>query len=331
MSTHPLLRGLARPGAIVPLLLAAALLALAFKLGDLGRVLGRVRAIPLRILLLSLAMAALYLALKCWQLRLLLANLGLRPEWRRFTLAFAVGELLVTLPLGIFAQNWILASTGSSRFGTSSAATVLMLAVETLVVLVFLALAGVPHWPEVRPAAALLAAGVVGAGFAVLRFEHRLRRLAQRARWPLLRRALASGLRLLEGLKTLSNWRIVGLNFALAALYLGALAIAFTAVGRGVGLHAFPYRTAASIYAVCLAAVLVAGGLVSQVGSVELLGMGTAHVWGIGFTDGLALMLGFRIVWTGTIWLLSLPSVLLLWRDAFRGRASAHDIEEAPD
>jgi hypothetical protein len=40
-----------------------------------------------------------------------------------------------------------------------------------------------------------------------------------------------------------------------------------------------------------------------------------AQAWGIGYTDGLAMMLGFRIVWTGSIWLLCLPLVASTWRE----------------
>ena len=40
-----------------------------------------------------------------------------------------------------------------------------------------------------------------------------------------------------------------------------------------------------------------------------------ARAWGIDYTDGLAMMLGFRVVWTGSIWLLCLPIVGILWRE----------------
>ncbi|MDE2496418.1 MAG: hypothetical protein KGK35_01200, partial [Xanthomonadaceae bacterium] len=72
-----------------------------------------------------------------------------------------------------------------------------------------------------------------------------------------------------------------------------------------------------------LAIILVGAGLFSQIGTVELLGMLAAHASGIDYTDGLALMLGFRIVWTSAIWLLCLPIVALLWREMPSRRAHA--------
>lgn len=308
---------------ILPVLLAAVLLLLAVKLGDLGNVVERVRGISARALAIALAMAAAYLFFKGWQFHLLLANLGMRPGWRRFALAYAVGELLVTLPLGVFSQNWILSTTGSTRFGASSAATVLMLAAETLVVLAFLASVGIPGRPEVRPLAVVCAFGVVFAGLASVRFEHMVKSWAAAARWPIPGRALRSLAGLLDGLRRLANWRVLAVNLGLVAVYLGALAVAFREVGIGVGVHPLPLLTAATIYAASLAAVLVLGGLVSHIGTIEVIGMGAAQSWGIGLGDGLVLMLGFRLVWTGAIWLLTLPVVLGLWRQTLHGRDGA--------
>jgi hypothetical protein len=64
-----------------------------------------------------------------------------------------------------------------------------------------------------------------------------------------------------------------------------------------------------------LAVILIGVGLISQIGTLDLLGMAIARAWGIGYTDGLAMMLGFRIVWTGSIWLLCLPLVGATWRE----------------
>lgn len=122
----------------------------------------------------ALGLAVAYLALKAWQLHLLLRNLGAEADWRRLALAFAVGELALTLPLGLFAQNWVLARTGRAPFGETAAATVVMLLVEIVVVLVFLAVVGIRGWPVVRPAAAIVAASALCVLMAfVLHFEPR--------------------------------------------------------------------------------------------------------------------------------------------------------------
>ncbi len=179
---------LLRPKLLLSVLLAAALLTVAFKLGDLDSVLARVQAIPLWVMALALAAAIVYLALKCWQFRHLLANLELHPDWRRLVLAFSVGELAVTLPFGIFAQNWVLSATGKAHFGRSSAATVIMILTESLVVLLFLAVVGIPGWPELRPLALVFAVGLVVVVFGALRFGHVARRIGNKVKQPVLRR-----------------------------------------------------------------------------------------------------------------------------------------------
>lgn len=331
MKLHRRLRACLRPAFILPVLLAAALLAVAFRLGDLGNVLGRIQTLSIATMAFALAMGLCYLVLKLWQLHRLLENLDLHPGWRRLTLAFAVGELALTLPFGVFAQNWILSHRRREHFGRSSAATVVMLLVEALALLVFLAVVGIPGWPELAPIAAAFAAGLLVLVAAVLRFEQLARHLVRRIRRPLVHRVLVEALELLLGLKRLSNPRVLVGNVLIAGLYLAALTLAFTAVGRDVGLAHLSYLGASSIYAFSLAVVLICGGLVSQIGTLEILGMGAAQAWGFTFTEGLALMLGFRVVWTGVMWLINLPLVVVLWRALSAAPDSADDLEKAPD
>ncbi|MFI4887269.1 MAG: lysylphosphatidylglycerol synthase domain-containing protein [Burkholderiales bacterium] len=300
---------------VAPVVLAGALFFIAIKLGDPARALPQIRRLPPWVLVAALAMAIVYLGLKAWQLHLLLANLGIRPDWRRLGLAFAVGELAVTLPFGIFAQNWVLARTGRAHFGETAAATVVMLLVEIMIVLLLLAVVGIRGWPVVRPIAIAAAVALFLLVAFVLHFEATVRRLAQRFRQPALHRALTAAIDLICGMERLSNMHLLAINFAIAAAYLGALVVAFMIVGQHVGVARFGFLMAATTYAAALAVVFLTGGLVSQIGTVEVLGMGAAQAaWGIPYAEGLALMLGFRVVWTGAMWLCNLPIVVLLWR-----------------
>ncbi|HEX5314087.1 MAG TPA: lysylphosphatidylglycerol synthase domain-containing protein [Gammaproteobacteria bacterium] len=308
------MRVLVRPKVLLPILLAAALIFLALSLGDLSQVVGRIQAIPVTIMAIALGFAALYLALKALQLHLLLDNLGAHPDWGRFALAFAVGELAVTLPLGIFAENWVLAEEKKIKFGRSSAATVTMLLAEIAIVLLLLTVVGIPGWRILQPLAALVLFLIAAFLFGVLHFEPQANRLAHKIKQPKLHEAALAGIGLIRGLKSLTNWHVLAVNLVIPVFYLGALACAFLAVGHGVGLHSLDYLKAATIYAFSLAAVLLCGGLVGQIGSVEIVGMIAAQAWGIGYTDGLALMLGFRVVWTGALWLLNGPIVIAFWR-----------------
>jgi Lysylphosphatidylglycerol synthase TM region len=300
---------------VAPVALAGVLLFIAIRLGDPGRALGAIRALPVAVLAAALALALVYLALKAWQLHLLLGSLGIRADWRRLGLAFSVGELALTLPFGLFAQNWVLARTGRGHFGETAAATVVMLLVEILVVLLFLAVVGIRGWPEVRPGALVAIGGLFVLMALVLNFEPAARRLAQRFRRRFLHRALVALIDLLCGLKRLSHVHVLGVNVVIAGGYLAALALAFMLVGQHVGVQRFGFLMAATTYAFALAVVFLTGGLVSQLGSVEVLGMGAAQAaFGISYAEGLTLMLAFRVVWTGAMWLCNLPIVLLLWR-----------------
>lgn len=315
---------LLRPQVLLPVLLAVALLVFAFSLGDVDKVMHRVAALPPRILGLALAAAACYLICKALQLKLMLTQIDVRIPARPFWLAFAVGELTVTLPLGLFAQNWVLSAARRVHIGRSSAATVMMLLAEIAVTFLFLAVVGIPGWPDVHwIAIGILALLALLLASAVVFGERAHPHLAKLPRaW--MRRGAATGLEMLGGLRKLSTPVMLAISIVLAAVYLGALTYAFWIVGRGMDAHQLGYLTAATIYMFSLAIILIGAGLASQIGTVELLGMLAARAWGINYTDGLALMLGFRIVWTGAIWLLCLPIVGVLWREIPSRHALPH-------
>jgi hypothetical protein len=325
-------RAVFRPQVILPVLLAAALLVFAFKLGDLGKVVGRLKALPLHVPGISTGCAAIYLGCKAVQLHLMLKRIGVAIPARPFWLAFAVGEMTLTLPLGLFSQNWVLSASRRVHVGRSSAATVMMLLVEIAVVFLFLAVMGVPGWMPVRWAAvAVLVLFIALVASAVL-FEQRARRIANRVRRKWLKKVATGGIELLDGLRKLCTPSTIGVSLVLAAIYLGALTVAFWQVARGMHVQHLAYLDAATIYMFSLAVILIGAGLVSQIGTIDILGMVVARAWGIGYTDGLAMMLGFRILWTGSIWLLCLPMVAWTWREipAHGGRGSADRGEEIP-
>lgn len=306
---------LLKPQVLLPVVLAVALLVFAFSLGDVHQVMQRVGRLRAQTWLLALLAAAAYLAVKAAQLKLMLTRIGIRIPARPFWLAFAVGELTVTLPLGMFTQNWVLSASRRISIGRSSAATVMMVLAEVAVVFLFLAVVGIPGWSDMRPLAIALLVAIGLLLLALVIFERHARRLVARVRRRWARRGAEAALEMLRGLRSLSTPVMLAVSIVLAAVYLGALTYAFWSVGRGMDAHHLDYLTAATIYMFSLAVILVGAGLFSQIGTVELLGMLAAHAWGIDYTDGLALMLGFRIVWTGSIWVLCLPIVGWMWRE----------------
>lgn len=320
------LRHVLKPGVVLPVLLAAALLVFAFNLGDLGKVMARLRDLPLRVLGISVGGAAIYLGCKAVQLRWMLARIDVCIPPRPFWLAFAVGELTVTLPLGLFSQNWVMSASRRVHVGRSAAATVMMLLVELAAVFLFLAVVGVPKWSEVRWAAvAVLVLFVAFVSGAVV-FEDKARQLANGVRREWLKKIAKGGVEMLDGLRRLYTPKTIAISLVLAAIYLGALATAFWQVGRGMHVQHLGFVDAATIYMFSLAIILIGAGLISQIGTVDLLGMVIAQAYGIGYTDGLAMMLGFRIVWTGSIWILCLPIVGATWREMpSRGKRDSGD------
>ena len=309
--THAILR----PQVILPVLLATALLMFAFKLGDLDKVVGRLKALPLHVPGVAVGCAAIYLGCKAVQLHWMLKRIGVSIPARPFWLAFGVGEMTLTLPLGLFSQNWVLSASRRVHVGRSSAATVMMLLVEIMVVLLFLAVVGVPGWTSVRWTAVGLLVLFIAFVAAAVWFDDKARGLADGVQREWLKKAAAGGVELLDGLRKLCTPPTIGVSLVLAAIYLGALTVAFWQVARGMHVQHLGFIDAATIYMFSLAVILVGVGLVSQIGTVDILGMVVAQAWGIGYTDGLAMMLGFRIVWTGAIWLLCLPMVASTWRE----------------
>lgn len=301
---------LAQPKATVPVLLAAALLAVAVSLSNIPLVFQRIGKTPLPYLLWTLAFAAAYLISKGLQLQGFLKDLDVVVPWRSVLLAYTVGELTLTLPLGIYAQNYLLQRMQGSRLSRTVAATTLMLVFEAGMFFLLLALLGVAGWPWLRPVALFCLAGLIAFVGLLTRWKRLQRRTVR----------VVSALRLpgtavqefLDSLGVLANRRILLRRGYLTALYVVMLIGAFHTVAHGVGVPKLDFLQAATIYAFSLSIALIFGGITSQVGVVEIAGMGVARLYGYSFTEGLAMLLGFRLIWTACIWLLCLPIVFWL-------------------
>ncbi len=287
----------------------AAFLAAALALSNIGLVFDRIGAIPLRLLALTTLFAALYLVFKGLQFYFFLRDIGLQPGWRDLTLAYAVGELTLALPMGIYAQNYVLLRLEGSQPSRSAAATTVMLLLEIAILFLTLAAVGVKGWPWVQPLAIASFFGL--AGFVALV-----------TRWNQLRRIIAKTLQHLKlsprpylhfvsSLDLLTGGHSLLRHGWLSVLYLAALFAAFDAVAHGVGAPLTMHQSV-SIYAFSLSAALLFGSLTTQVGLTEVAGMGAAHALGFDYTQGLAMLLGFRLVWTACIWLICLPVVIAL-------------------
>jgi hypothetical protein len=202
------LAGLLRVRVFVPLALAAALLAVAFSIGDLPTAFSQVRKLKVASLLECLGLAWIYLVLKGLQFRWLLNSLGARVRWRPLVLAFALGEMTIPLPAGVYVQNYVLERVSGEMFGLTSAATTAMLALETFVILVVLIFLPIPGWNWVPEAIVGMIglALLVGAVFASLRrWRHSVMRFLRSDGLKAPGRALAE---MMEGLGMLMNFKL---------------------------------------------------------------------------------------------------------------------------
>src|SRR5699024_1598333 len=133
----------------------------------------------------------------------------------------------VTLPFGVYAQNYVLKKAQGTHFAASATTTTIMLALEIVLLMLVLAIMPIAGWPQLQ--ATLW--GIIGACIVValathwLPLQHYIRRLATRPHrvgW------FARGtLDFLQHLRTITRAHVLLHNALLTAAYMLALVIAF--------------------------------------------------------------------------------------------------------
>ncbi|MDA8094725.1 MAG: lysylphosphatidylglycerol synthase domain-containing protein [Betaproteobacteria bacterium] len=299
---------------LLTLVFALALFAFVLSMSDLPRVLGRLRRLQASAILGAVALAWAYWALKAVQLKWLLGRLGIGLSWRSLLRAYAVGELGVTLPTGVYMQNYVLRRQHGEDFARSAAATTASTLSETALVALLLFWLKIPGWQWMRPALAGLTLLSLLLGAAVFHGYPRIASLWRGRDGSFLARLAQGFARMSEALRALSSPVVVVSTLPLSSAYLAALVGAFRLLAHGVGLAGVTFAQAATIYGVSLGAALLLGGVLSQWGLVEAVGSLAAQAWGYSFTQGLSMVLAFRLVWTGAIWLISAPFAFGAWR-----------------
>jgi uncharacterized membrane protein YbhN (UPF0104 family) len=325
-----LLDSLHRIEIVVPVLLAVALLSFAFVFGNLPAAFDRIRGIGAAAVFGGFVLALVYWVLKAILFQRLLAGIRIRPDWRRLGAAYAVGEMCLTIPAGLYAQNWVLRRMHGADMARSSAATTGVLAIESTLLMLTLVVLHIPGWPWLRPVVLALMA-VLGAAFLAVmgslgRRRPRLRR--GRLRRGRLRSLSAPLFRFLRALRTLGRPLLILQAALFAAVYLTALVLAFLLVGRAVGDPGLTLVQAATIYFFSLGVSMLLGGLLSQLGVVESVGIGAAQAWGYDPTTALAMLLGFRLVWMTSIWVIS---GVTLWAALYLKPRAGGDVGSADD
>ncbi len=310
---HTVLKTVTQPGIVIPVLLSAALLTFVLTISDSGAVMGQIRGIPLGTMGLSLALAACYLILKGLLWHYFVGTIGIPITWRQSILAFAVGEMAVSLPAGIYAQNYVLRRAAGADFARTSAATTASLAGEATMSMVVLAIFGVPGWDWLLPSILGLFAAF-SLALVLLLYMRPVKLMGRLFRMGPLRKILAEFLEMTDSARLLLSVQVVLRAVPVIGCYLLALVTAFYLVAHGVGVTSLTFLQSATVYLFALAVVLVTP-ISSHLGVVEAGGLGAMHAWGYSSTEGIAALLGFRLVWTGAVWLLCIPVVAALRRE----------------
>ena len=305
---------LLQPKVLLPVLLSAAALATAFSISNIGEVWNYVSRLSIPVMGIVFGLALFYLVVKWLLFHYLLRKSRVRATMRQSGVAYIVGEMAVPVPAGVYLENYVLGSIGSSATRSAGTTTAMLIA-ELLVCLAALVIVGVPGWWWLRPAVGILLSisTLLVAAFVLI---EPLRDFGERVLDTGPIRVMHKGiLEALEGIEDLANLEAVAFGVPAVVLYMLALVAAYQFVGHAVGVERLTFAQALSIYFFSLAVTEMLPISVN-LGIVELSGIGAAQAWGYSYSEGLAMMLGTRLVWTGAIWLIGAFTLLLL-RDEF--------------
>lgn len=308
------LRKFLEPRIFVPTLLCLALLAIALGVTDLPRVFERLSQVSIVTAVNVLGLTLVYLILKGLQLRILLQHLDVHVPWRPLILAFAIGEMTLTIPSGVYAQNYVLQRLGLAEFARSAAATTITLAIEGAILVAALVAIGVPGWAWLRPFlfafCALMTTAIVAIAHSS-RISQWINRLASGGRLAKPARGLID---IVEGVRVNMVPRVLLPCVLLGFIYMAALVDGLVVVAHGTGLSGMTFTQATSIYFFSLGIAMTVGGILTQLGVIEVAGLGAAKAWGYDLSDALAMLLGFRLLWMGCIWVVCGSASAGLWR-----------------
>jgi len=302
---------LLQPRILIPLLLSAALLAFVFSISNISQVMGYILSLSAATISLVFAMTVVYLSLKWAQFHRYLEREGIPATWRQSALSFAVGEMTLPVPAGIYAQNYVLRTTACADFSRSSAATTAILAMEAIVSLLIVGIVDIPSWGWLRPLILALFVGAAATSALFLRVGSARDLAGRLLQWGPMEKVGPELMEAVEGLRDLFRPGVAAIALPLAALYLSSMVAGFFFTAHGMGFAALSFGEALTIYLFAIAVEELVP-FSSNLGVIEAGGVAVAQAWGYSFTEGLAMMLGFRLAWTGSIWLLGAITILLL-------------------
>ncbi|CAB1276549.1 lysylphosphatidylglycerol synthase domain-containing protein [Candidatus Nitrosacidococcus tergens] len=307
------------PRRILLVLISLALLITVFGLSDIFRVLERWQLLQISTIFIVFLCALLYLILKGWQFGHLIAISGLKVCWRPCGFAFAIGEISLTLPLGVYSENYILQKTQGISFSDSAASTTVMLALEIVMLILLLGIIPIPNWPQVQ----IASLGGILLCSIVLFLTKDTNFLVNIVKKYITRDGWIGTIALeiyyfLSRLRLISQPSVLLSNLFITIVYMLVLMFAFYQIGVDMNATSFCFNQAIIIYSFGLLIAMSFGSLLSQFGILELSGATAAQAWGIDLQDGLAILLWFRLLWTISVWTVCFSVIFYLWGELGR-------------
>lgn len=319
------LRCHAHPNIVVPVVVAAGLIAYVASLASTPDAARALALVMRRIWWIVLLLTIPYLIARAYVWNDLLRELGLAIPLRRLLVAFAAGEMAKSFPAGVYVENYLLdrvSHLDKEQTVRSTVATTAILGLECALALAVVLIVGIPgaawvRWGLIAIVGAWIA--IIGAGWLLIRRE--LHTHPALPHW--LRQALGAAEAFLDDGRALFRRRTLT-NIVPTAIYMGIYAVDLFFVLEVMGFHLGWVDTITVYAAMVLAVVLVP--IPTEIGIAEISALGALEAFGVPHHSAAVASLALRILATGsTILLAGLVFV------ALRGEIKKADDEEDDD
>jgi uncharacterized protein (TIRG00374 family) len=306
---------------VVATLVALALFGYVVDIAVHGDLAGNLRALLVRIGPLAFVLTIAYFVLRGVTWWLLLRQVGLQTPTRPTVAAFSAGELTKSLPAGPYLEAYVLARLERLPERDAVSAAMATMGSDVMVGVVgFLTamLLGMPghdwfRWLLIAVAGSWVV--IYSVIWVAIRWGRVPHRFAE-ARWFATIKRVASEVidSARQLVKPVAVWPLLT-----SAAYLAVSALIVWLVLVAVGLPADPLAAIRIVTITSLANVLIP--VPTDLGVTEITGVGILTVHGIGVSQAAIVMLGYRLLLSGSLTIIGLVTLGLV-RDVFRERVA---------
>lgn len=301
VSWSQLVREALRPNILIPTTLGIAVLATLLGIGNIQKILADLSQFQARSAIWCAVVIALSIAGRGVLWHVLLRAVRAPVPFRSQTLAFLVGIVTTSLPLGNYFPNYILSRSTRASFGLTSAATLAITLLEVTVSLIVVVVLGLGAWTSwLRPVILVGTGMFLSLVWGVYRLRTRIKPLwaAATRRHQSLQHINAEAEQLSEGASRLWHPRVILLGLLICACYLTLAGIGLFIIARGFGLESVSVPEAVAVYDFSLAFALIEPSPV-DLGVIELGGVGAFLAIGVSPDLAISIMLIQRVLTTG--------------------------------